>query len=146
MSEGQPSGTPRNKKWGKDKPMVVSSERKTLHTYSSGSSAGEQHKLSSINFPSSTKLARTLTYCIDLSLLKALLLCQFKQEHWRYLMLQCLCDLSFSCKDSYIGKDFLLSYTSKFSREYIKSVIPAPQPQNQLPMLSPSRKFTRPNF
>lgn len=52
-----------------------------------GSGAGEQRKPSCINFLSSTTLARTVTYCTDVSLLKALLLCTFEQEHWRYLML-----------------------------------------------------------
>lgn len=52
-----------------------------------GSGAGEQCKPSCINFLSSTTLARMLTYCTDVSLLKALLLCTFEQDHWRYLML-----------------------------------------------------------
>lgn len=89
MSEVQPSVTPRKKKGGggKEKPLMVSSERKILAPIQVGSGAGEQCKPSCINFLSSTTLARMLTYCTDVSLLKALLLCTFEQDHWRYLML-----------------------------------------------------------
>lgn len=89
-----------------------------------GSGAGEQCKPSCINFLSSTKLARTLTYCTDVSLLRALLPRTFEQEHWRYLMLHAFMIYSFHAMKLHRKRPAKIQ--ANIFKESILSVIAAP--------------------